>query len=183
MIKEDGSVWFQRELCVRERDGQLERLSRVISYDLKNERFSQLTFQMGDQNMQTGTQGGIFQSHRHGNRFICYFTKQKINVKFEPAASAEKQYIYIYCHHCQWAWWLLIAEVCEGSRVLYSHIQILDEVERRRGVSAALVYPFMRSLMESPFPAPGKIIKVKTFLPGEGNEVRAAAKAEHICFP
>uniref|UniRef100_A0A3B5LUS5 DENN domain containing 2B n=1 Tax=Xiphophorus couchianus TaxID=32473 RepID=A0A3B5LUS5_9TELE len=48
---------------------------------------------------------------------------------------------------------------------------ILDEVERRRGVSAALVYPFMRSLMESPFPAPGKIIKVKTFLPGTGNEV------------
>ncbi|KAJ8396717.1 hypothetical protein AAFF_G00015550 [Aldrovandia affinis] len=49
--------------------------------------------------------------------------------------------------------------------------KILDEVERRRGVSAALVYPFMRSLMESPFPAPGKTIKVKTFLPGAGNEV------------
>lgn len=27
--------------------------------------------------------------------------------------------------------------------------------------------------MESPFPAPGKLIKVKTFLPGAGNEVRA----------
>lgn len=50
--------------------------------------------------------------------------------------------------------------------------QILDEVERRRGISAALVYPFMRSLMESPFPAPGKTIKVKTFLPGAGNEVK-----------
>ncbi|XP_067396852.1 DENN domain-containing protein 2B [Emydura macquarii macquarii] len=49
--------------------------------------------------------------------------------------------------------------------------KILDEVERRRGISAALVYPFMRSLMESPFPAPGKTIKVKTFLPGAGNEV------------
>lgn len=49
--------------------------------------------------------------------------------------------------------------------------QVLDEVERRRGISAALVYPFMRSLMESPFPAPGKTIKVKTFLPGAGNEV------------
>ncbi|XP_064281502.1 DENN domain-containing protein 2B isoform X2 [Passer domesticus] len=48
--------------------------------------------------------------------------------------------------------------------------KILDEVERRRGISAALVYPFMRSLMESPFPAPGKTIKVKTFLPGAGNE-------------
>jgi len=52
-------------------------------------------------------------------------------------------------------------------------LQILDEVERRRGISAALVYPFMRSVMESPFPAPGKTIKVKTFLPGAGNEVRS----------
>ncbi|XP_036390714.1 DENN domain-containing protein 2B-like isoform X2 [Megalops cyprinoides] len=49
--------------------------------------------------------------------------------------------------------------------------KILDEVERRREISAALVYPFMRSLMESPFPAPGKTIKVKTFLPGAGNEI------------
>lgn len=54
--------------------------------------------------------------------------------------------------------------------------QILDEVERRRGISAALVYPFMRSLMESPFPAPGKTIKVKTFLPGAGNEVKTNCK-------
>uniref|UniRef100_A0A3B4XD74 DENN domain containing 2B n=1 Tax=Seriola lalandi dorsalis TaxID=1841481 RepID=A0A3B4XD74_SERLL len=54
---------------------------------------------------------------------------------------------------------------------------ILDEVERRRGISAALVYPFMRSLMESPFPAPGKIIKVKTFLPGAGNEVRTLIRS------
>lgn len=29
--------------------------------------------------------------------------------------------------------------------------------------------------MESPFPAPGKTIKVKTFLPGAGNEVGIAA--------
>ncbi|XP_068603547.1 DENN domain-containing protein 2B [Brachionichthys hirsutus] len=64
---------------------------------------------------------------------------------------------------------------------------ILDEVERRRGVSAALVYPFMRSLMESPFPAPGKIIKVKTFLPGAGNEVielrrPSDSRLEHVDF-
>ncbi|MEQ2259267.1 hypothetical protein XENORESO_009139, partial [Xenotaenia resolanae] len=64
---------------------------------------------------------------------------------------------------------------------------ILDEVERRRGVSAALVYPFMRSLMESPFPAPGKIIKVKTFLPGAGNEVIELrrpndSRLEHVDF-
>nr|XP_057944417.1 suppression of tumorigenicity 5 protein [Doryrhamphus excisus]XP_057944418.1 suppression of tumorigenicity 5 protein [Doryrhamphus excisus] len=64
---------------------------------------------------------------------------------------------------------------------------ILDEVERRRGVSAALVYPFMRSLMESPFPAPGKLIKVKTFLPGAGNEVMELrrptdSRLEHVDF-
>uniref|UniRef100_A0A8C9V9W8 DENN domain containing 2B n=1 Tax=Scleropages formosus TaxID=113540 RepID=A0A8C9V9W8_SCLFO len=54
---------------------------------------------------------------------------------------------------------------------VFCFTQILDEVEKRRAISAALVYPFMRSLMESPFPAPGKTIKVKTFLPGAGNEV------------
>nr|DBA17662.1 TPA: hypothetical protein GDO54_003078 [Pyxicephalus adspersus] len=65
--------------------------------------------------------------------------------------------------------------------------KILDEVERRRGISAALVYPFMRSLMESPFPAPGKTIKVKTFLPGYGNEVIELrrpmdSRLEHVDF-
>lgn len=73
---------------------------------------------------------------------------------------------------------LELVEKYHGSYGLPPHVQILDEVERRRGVSAALVYPFMRSLMESPFPAPGKIIKVKTFLPGAGNEVRASNKAQ-----
>ncbi|XP_041965359.1 DENN domain-containing protein 2B-like isoform X1 [Alosa sapidissima] len=63
--------------------------------------------------------------------------------------------------------------------------KILDEVERRREISAALVYPFMRSLMESPFPAPGKTIRVKTFLPGTGNEVMelqrpADCRLEHV---
>lgn len=65
--------------------------------------------------------------------------------------------------------------------------KILDEVERRRGISAALVYPFMRSLMESPFPAPGKTIRVKTFLPGHGNEVIELrrpmdSRLEHVDF-
>lgn len=60
--------------------------------------------------------------------------------------------------------------------------QVLDEVERRRGISAALVYPFMRSLMESPFPAPGKTIKVKTFLPGAGNEVGISAAPSFILW-
>ncbi|KAL2093204.1 hypothetical protein ACEWY4_010516 [Coilia grayii] len=63
--------------------------------------------------------------------------------------------------------------------------KILDEVERRREISAALVYPFMRSLIESPFPAPGKTIRVKTFLPGTGNEVMelqrpADCRLEHV---
>ncbi|CAH2325515.1 Hypothetical predicted protein [Pelobates cultripes] len=65
--------------------------------------------------------------------------------------------------------------------------KILDEVERRRGISAALVYPFMRGLMESPFPAPGKTIRVKTFLPGHGNEVIELrrpmdSRLEHVDF-
>ncbi|XP_061077622.1 DENN domain-containing protein 2B-like isoform X2 [Conger conger] len=76
---------------------------------------------------------------------------------------------------------------CVISRLGCFHLfsKILDEVERRRGISAALVYPFMRSLMESPFPAPGKTIKVKTFLPGAGNEVMelrrpSDSRLEHV---
>uniref|UniRef100_A0A8C2IBF5 DENN domain containing 2B n=1 Tax=Cyprinus carpio TaxID=7962 RepID=A0A8C2IBF5_CYPCA len=72
-------------------------------------------------------------------------------------------------------------------RLLVIQPYILDEVERRRGISAALVYPFMRSVMESPFPAPGKTIKVKTFLPGAGNEVIELrrpmdSRLEHVDF-
>lgn len=53
-----------------------------------------------------------------------------------------------------------------------SLIQILDEVEKRRAISPALVQPFMRGIMEAPFPAPGRTITVKNFLPGSGTEVR-----------
>uniref|UniRef100_A0A6I8NRI6 UDENN domain-containing protein n=2 Tax=Ornithorhynchus anatinus TaxID=9258 RepID=A0A6I8NRI6_ORNAN len=49
--------------------------------------------------------------------------------------------------------------------------KILDEVEKRRGVSPALVQPLMRSIMEAPFPALGKTVVVKSFLPGAGTEV------------
>lgn len=38
-------------------------------------------------------------------------------------------------------------------------------------MSPALVHPFMRSVMEAPFPAPGRTITVRSFLPGAGNEV------------
>lgn len=50
-------------------------------------------------------------------------------------------------------------------------LQILDEVEKRRAISPALVQPFMRGIMEAPFPAPGRTITVKNFLPGSGTEV------------
>ncbi len=50
-------------------------------------------------------------------------------------------------------------------------MQILDEVEKRRVISPALVQPFMRGIMEAPFPAPGRTISIKNFLPGSGTEV------------
>ncbi|KAK5876868.1 hypothetical protein CesoFtcFv8_026175 [Champsocephalus esox] len=48
--------------------------------------------------------------------------------------------------------------------------KVLDEVERRRALSPALVQPFMRAIMEAQFPAPGRTITIKTFLPGSGTE-------------
>lgn len=44
-------------------------------------------------------------------------------------------------------------------------------MERRREISPPLVYTFMRSVMEAPFPEPGRTVTVKSFLPGSGNEV------------
>ncbi|KAI3356711.1 hypothetical protein L3Q82_003393 [Scortum barcoo] len=65
--------------------------------------------------------------------------------------------------------------------------KILEEVERRRDISPALVYPFMRSVMEAPFPAPGRTVTVKSFLPGSGNEVLTLcrpvdSRLEHVDF-
>nr|DBA30429.1 TPA: hypothetical protein GDO54_006406 [Pyxicephalus adspersus] len=65
--------------------------------------------------------------------------------------------------------------------------KILDEVEKRRGISPALVQPFMRAIMEAPFPALGKKITVKNFLPGSGNEVIELcrpldSRLEHVDF-
>ncbi|NXK50419.1 DEN2C protein, partial [Chauna torquata] len=65
--------------------------------------------------------------------------------------------------------------------------KILDEVEKRREMSPALVHPFMRSVMEAPFPAPGHTITVKSFLPGAGNEVMelcrpSDSRLEHVDF-
>ncbi|XP_041111198.1 DENN domain-containing protein 2A [Polyodon spathula] len=65
--------------------------------------------------------------------------------------------------------------------------KILDEVEKRRAISPALVQPFMRSIMEAPFPAPGRTITVKNFLPGSGTEVielcrPSDSRLEHVDF-
>ncbi|XP_055980058.1 DENN domain-containing protein 2A [Sorex fumeus] len=65
--------------------------------------------------------------------------------------------------------------------------KILDEVEKRRGISPALVQPLMRSVVEAPFPALGKTIVVKNFLPGSGNEVIELcrpldSRLEHVDF-
>ncbi|XP_018426003.1 PREDICTED: DENN domain-containing protein 2A isoform X2 [Nanorana parkeri] len=65
--------------------------------------------------------------------------------------------------------------------------KILDEVEKRRGLSTALVQPFMRAIMEAPFPALGKKITVKNFLPGSGTEVIELcrpldSRLEHVDF-
>ncbi|KAM5170865.1 DENN domain-containing protein 2A isoform 1-T1 [Mantella aurantiaca] len=65
--------------------------------------------------------------------------------------------------------------------------KILDEVEKRRGISPALVQPFMRAIMEAPFPALGKKITVKNFLPGSGTEVIELcrpldSRLEHVDF-
>ncbi|XP_053465341.1 DENN domain-containing protein 2A isoform X1 [Nycticebus coucang] len=65
--------------------------------------------------------------------------------------------------------------------------KILDEVEKRRGISPALVQPLMRSVMEAPFPALGKTILIKNFLPGSGTEVIELcrpldSRLEHVDF-
>ncbi|XP_026775529.1 DENN domain-containing protein 2A isoform X1 [Pangasianodon hypophthalmus] len=65
--------------------------------------------------------------------------------------------------------------------------KMLDEVEKRRAISPALVQPFMRGIMEAPFPAPGRTITVKNFLPGSGTEVielcrPSDSRLEHVDF-
>ncbi|XP_023861871.1 DENN domain-containing protein 2C-like [Salvelinus sp. IW2-2015] len=65
--------------------------------------------------------------------------------------------------------------------------KILEEVERRREICPALVSPFMRSVMEAPFPAPGRTITLRSFLPGTGNEVLTLcrpvdSRLEHVDF-
>lgn len=55
-----------------------------------------------------------------------------------------------------------------GSRVC---VQIFDEVEKRRQISMAMIYPFMQKLREAQFPAPGNTVEIKSFIPESGTEV------------
>ncbi|KAH0618994.1 hypothetical protein JD844_018589, partial [Phrynosoma platyrhinos] len=60
----------------------------------------------------------------------------------------------------------------DGSRKIgyCRRLLILDEVEKRRQISTAVIYPFMQGLRESPFPAPGKTVTIKSFIPDSGTE-------------
>ncbi|KAF5881000.1 DENN domain-containing protein 2D-like, partial [Clarias magur] len=65
--------------------------------------------------------------------------------------------------------------------------KIFDEVEKRRQISMAMIYPFMQSLRETPFPAPGKTVTVKSFIPESGTEVISLTRPldswlEHVEF-
>ncbi|XP_049688735.1 DENN domain-containing protein 2D isoform X2 [Accipiter gentilis] len=74
---------------------------------------------------------------------------------------------------------------CLGCFGLFS--KILDEVEKRRQISMAVIYPFMQGLRESPFPAPGKTVTIKSFIPESGTELieltrPVDAHLEHVEF-
>ncbi|VFV31437.1 denn domain-containing protein [Lynx pardinus] len=58
---------------------------------------------------------------------------------------------------------------CIGCFGLFS--KILDEVEKRHQISVAVIYPFMQGLREAAFPAPGKTVTLKSFIPDSGTEV------------
>ncbi|XP_041083271.1 DENN domain-containing protein 2D-like isoform X2 [Polyodon spathula] len=64
---------------------------------------------------------------------------------------------------------------------------IFDEVEKRRQIAPAMIYPFMQSLRESPFPAPGHTVRVKSFIPDSGTEIIELTRPldsllEHVDF-
>ncbi|XP_063065175.1 DENN domain-containing protein 2D-like isoform X2 [Engraulis encrasicolus] len=65
--------------------------------------------------------------------------------------------------------------------------KIFDEVEKRRQISMAMIYPFMQSLREAPFPAPGNTVKIKSFIPDAGTEMISLTRPleswlEHVDF-
>ncbi|XP_078098480.1 DENN/MADD domain containing 2Da isoform X4 [Mustelus asterias] len=74
---------------------------------------------------------------------------------------------------------------CLGCFGLFS--KILDEVEKRRQISLAVIYPFMQGLREAAFPAPGKTVSVKSFIPESGTEIikltrPSDSRLEHVDF-
>ncbi|KAI4897174.1 hypothetical protein NFI96_015225 [Prochilodus magdalenae] len=65
--------------------------------------------------------------------------------------------------------------------------KIFDEVEKRRQKSMAMIYPFMQSLREAPFPAPGNTVNIKSFIPESGTEIISLTRPidswlEHVDF-
>ncbi|XP_030615781.1 DENN domain-containing protein 2D [Delphinapterus leucas] len=65
--------------------------------------------------------------------------------------------------------------------------KILDEVEKRHQISMAVIYPFMQGLREAAFPAPGKTVTLKSFIPDSGTEFISLTRPldshlEHVDF-
>uniref|UniRef100_A0A8C6QAN1 DENN domain containing 2D n=1 Tax=Nannospalax galili TaxID=1026970 RepID=A0A8C6QAN1_NANGA len=74
---------------------------------------------------------------------------------------------------------------CIGCFGLFS--KILDEVEKRHQISVAVIYPFMQGLREAAFPAPGKTVTLKSFIPDSGTEFISLTRPldshlEHVDF-
>ncbi|XP_072222781.1 DENN domain-containing protein 2D-like isoform X2 [Leuresthes tenuis] len=65
--------------------------------------------------------------------------------------------------------------------------KIFDEVEKRRQISMAMIYPLMQKLRETPFPAPGHKVEIKIFFPESGTETFSLTRPldswlEHVNF-
>ncbi|XP_051282346.1 DENN domain-containing protein 2D isoform X2 [Dicentrarchus labrax] len=65
--------------------------------------------------------------------------------------------------------------------------KIFDEVEKRRQISMAMIYPFMQKLREASFPAPGHTVEIKSFIPESGTEIIRLTRPldswlEHVNF-
>ncbi|XP_050961273.1 DENN/MADD domain containing 2Db [Labeo rohita] len=65
--------------------------------------------------------------------------------------------------------------------------KIFDEVEKRRQISKAMIYPFMQSLREAPLPAPGNTVTISSFIPDAGTEIISLTRPveswlEHVDF-
>ncbi|ELW65250.1 DENN domain-containing protein 2D [Tupaia chinensis] len=74
---------------------------------------------------------------------------------------------------------------CIGCFGLFS--KILDEVEKRHQIAIAVIYPFMQGLREAAFPAPGKTVTLKSFIPDSGTEFISLTRPldshlEHVDF-